>query len=156
VPDEGRGVLTLNGSVTSYYFKQVAQRLAMGVLNDSAIVVNDLQVEPWFLTEPDVAERPDNRWWLRMGQAWSEKMLVLRRKVGERIMIGDSIEVVILRVRGGKVRLGFSAPPSVRVDRQEARRSVPVEAVADHERIAVASIKWARPNDFEILSPVNR
>jgi hypothetical protein len=46
VPDEGRGVLTLNGSVTSYYFKQVAQRLAMGVLNDSAIVVNDLQVEP--------------------------------------------------------------------------------------------------------------
>ena len=40
------GVLTLNGSVTSYYFKQVAQRLAMGVLKDSAIVVNDLQVEP--------------------------------------------------------------------------------------------------------------
>jgi carbon storage regulator len=68
-------------------------------------------------------------------------MLVLRRKVGERIMIGDSIEVVILRVRGGKVRLGFSAPPSVRVDRQEARRPIPVEAVADHERIAVASIE---------------
>jgi carbon storage regulator len=73
-----------------------------------------------------------------MGQAWSVTMLVLRRKVGERIMIGDSIEVVILRVRGGKVRLGFSAPASVRVDRLEARRLVPV---ADHEPIAVASIE---------------
>jgi hypothetical protein len=38
------GVLTLNGSVTSYYFKQVAQRLAMGLLKESAIVVNELQV----------------------------------------------------------------------------------------------------------------
>jgi len=49
-------------------------------------------------------------------------MLVLRRKVGERIIIGDSIEVTILRVRGGKVRLGFTAPQSVRVDRAEALR----------------------------------
>lgn len=49
-------------------------------------------------------------------------MLVLRRRVGERVMIGDSIEVVVLQVRGGKVRLGFSAPPAVRVDRQEARK----------------------------------
>jgi carbon storage regulator len=57
-------------------------------------------------------------------------MLVLRRKVGERIMIGDSIEVTILRVRGGKVRLGFTAPASIRVDREEARKCVPVEAVA--------------------------
>jgi carbon storage regulator CsrA len=58
-------------------------------------------------------------------------MLVLRRKVGERIMIGDSIEVVVLRVRGGKVRLGFVAPQSVRVDRQEARNDVPVGAGID-------------------------
>jgi carbon storage regulator len=49
-------------------------------------------------------------------------MLVLRRKVGERIMIGDAIEVTILKVQGGKVRLGFTAPRNVRVDRQEAVR----------------------------------
>lgn len=54
-------------------------------------------------------------------------MLVLRRRVGERIMIGDSIEVVVLQVRGGKVRLGFSAPAAVRVDRQEARKRRAVE-----------------------------
>ena len=46
-------------------------------------------------------------------------MLVLRRKVGERIIIGDSIEVTVLRVRGGKVRLGFTAPLTVHVVREE-------------------------------------
>ena len=39
-------------------------------------------------------------------------MLVLRRKVGERIMIGDGIEVPVLRIHGGKVRLGFTIPPT--------------------------------------------
>jgi len=52
--------------------------------------------------------------------AKKDTMLVLRRKVGERIIIGDSIEVTVLRVRGGKVQLGFTAPASVRVMRQEA------------------------------------
>ncbi len=46
-------------------------------------------------------------------------MLVLRRKIGERIIIDGRIEVTVLRVRGGKVRLGVDAPPSVRVLRQE-------------------------------------
>ena len=54
-------------------------------------------------------------------------MLVLRRKVGERIIINDSIEVTVLCVRGGKVRLGFSAPPSVRVLRHEALRGALIE-----------------------------
>jgi carbon storage regulator len=52
-------------------------------------------------------------------------MLVLRRKAGERIVINDSIEVTVLRVHGGKVRLGFTAPPSVHVLRQEAKRAGP-------------------------------
>jgi carbon storage regulator len=66
-------------------------------------------------------------------------MLVLRRRVGERIMIGDSIEVVVLQVRGGKVRLGFSAPPAVRVDRQEARKRQPLEQ-AEAVPVAVESM----------------
>ena len=65
-------------------------------------------------------------------------MLVLRRKVGERIVIGDSIEVTVLRVRGGKVRLGFTAPASVRVDRQEARKCLP----ADDAAAAAPPIPW--------------
>lgn len=46
-------------------------------------------------------------------------MLVLRRKVGERIMIDGRIEVTVLRVRGGKVRLGFAAPNTVCINREE-------------------------------------
>jgi carbon storage regulator len=66
-------------------------------------------------------------------------MLVLRRRVGERIMIGDSIEVVVLRVRGGKVRLGFSAPASVRVDRKEARRLTGEAGIEEGEPVAAES-----------------
>jgi carbon storage regulator len=62
-------------------------------------------------------------------------MLVLRRKVGERIIIGDSIEVTILRVRGGKVRLGFTAPQSVRVDHAEALRVDQANADNEAERL---------------------
>jgi carbon storage regulator len=55
-------------------------------------------------------------------------MLVLRRKVGERIIIGDSIEVTVLHVRGDKVRLGFTAPREVRVYREEAFRAASPDA----------------------------
>ncbi len=49
-------------------------------------------------------------------------MLILRRKIGERIVIDGQIEVTVLHVRGGKVRLGFSAPRHVRVLREEVLR----------------------------------
>jgi carbon storage regulator len=51
-------------------------------------------------------------------------MLVLTRKVGERIVIGDGILVTVVSVQGGKVRVGIAAPPAVPVDRAEvhARR----------------------------------
>lgn len=46
-------------------------------------------------------------------------MLVLTRKVHQSIIIGDSIEVVVLEVRGEQVRLGIRAPRNVTVHRQE-------------------------------------
>ncbi|MEK7591379.1 MAG: carbon storage regulator CsrA [Patescibacteria group bacterium] len=45
-------------------------------------------------------------------------MLVLSRKRGERVMIGD-IEVTILKIQGNRVRLGISAPREIPVHRQE-------------------------------------
>jgi carbon storage regulator len=47
------------------------------------------------------------------------KMLVLSRKAGERICIGDGVELVILESKGGRVRLGFDAPPEVPIHRKE-------------------------------------
>jgi carbon storage regulator len=49
-------------------------------------------------------------------------MLILRRRIGERIVIDGRIEVTVLHVRGGKVRLGFNAPRNVRVLREEVLR----------------------------------
>ena len=46
-------------------------------------------------------------------------MLVLSRKIGEVIMVGDNIRITVLEIRGDKVRLGFVAPEEVTVDRQE-------------------------------------
>ncbi len=46
-------------------------------------------------------------------------MLVLSRKINERIQIGDGIEVAVLRVAGGRVKLGISAPDHITVRRKE-------------------------------------
>ena len=46
-------------------------------------------------------------------------MLVLTRKVGQSIVIGDEVEVVILEVRGEQVRVGVRAPKTVTVHRKE-------------------------------------
>ena len=46
-------------------------------------------------------------------------MLVLTRKLGENIRIGDSVKITVLEVRSGQVKLGIEAPPDVKVHREE-------------------------------------
>ena len=46
-------------------------------------------------------------------------MLVLTRRIGETIVIDNSVRVTVLEVKGERVRLGIAAPPDVLVDRQE-------------------------------------
>ncbi len=46
-------------------------------------------------------------------------MLVLSRKAGEQVIIGDNICVTVVAVRGNQVRLGFDAPGEVRIAREE-------------------------------------
>jgi carbon storage regulator len=69
-------------------------------------------------------------------------MLILRRRIGERIVIDGRIEVTVLHVRGGKVRLGFNAPRTVRVLREEVLRSTTEQGPADLTTIDVeASVR---------------
>ena len=49
-------------------------------------------------------------------------MLVLSRKVGEQICIGDGVVVTVLDVSGKRVRIGVAAPRDVTVDRGEIRQ----------------------------------
>ncbi len=46
-------------------------------------------------------------------------MLVLSRKVGERIQIGDTVVLTVVECKNGRVRLGFEAPKDVDIYRQE-------------------------------------
>lgn len=46
-------------------------------------------------------------------------MLVLTRKIGEAIQFGDNVTVEVLEVRGGRVRLGITAPSDVGIQRRE-------------------------------------
>ncbi len=51
-------------------------------------------------------------------------MLVLSRKQGECVRVGEDIEVTVLEVRGSRVKLGFSGPPSVPIHRGEVRARI--------------------------------
>ena len=51
-------------------------------------------------------------------------MLVVTRKIGESIVIGDDIRIILVEIRSrDKVRLAIDAPKDVSVDREEVRRS---------------------------------
>ncbi|MCE9556412.1 MAG: carbon storage regulator CsrA [Planctomycetes bacterium] len=54
-------------------------------------------------------------------------MLVLSRKLGQQIMIGNDIVVTVLDVRGDRVRLGIVAPTSMPVHRDEVRKRIEAE-----------------------------
>jgi carbon storage regulator len=61
-------------------------------------------------------------------------MLILRRKVGEKIVIGDGIVVVVTRVSGARVTLGIEAPAAVHIVRGELRA---FDEADDASKIAV-------------------
>ena len=46
-------------------------------------------------------------------------MLVLSRKIGEKIVVGDGITITVLAARNGRARLGLTAPKETRIDREE-------------------------------------
>ena len=51
-------------------------------------------------------------------------MLVLSRKKGERVVIGREIEVIVLEIRGGRVKLGFQGPAEVPILRRELYQEI--------------------------------
>lgn len=56
-------------------------------------------------------------------------MLILTRKLGEIIRVGDDVTIRVLEVRGGQVRLGIEAPDDVRIYREEVYRQRQPDAV---------------------------
>jgi len=73
-------------------------------------------------------------------------MLTLTRRIGERIVIGNDVEVVILSTRGGRVRIGVSAPREVPVYRGEL-----VDTIGEANRSALEGEPGSPGHDAPVL-----
>jgi carbon storage regulator len=58
-------------------------------------------------------------------------MLILTRRVGETVMIGDDVTITVLGVKGNQVRVGINAPKSVAVHREEIYERIKREQQSD-------------------------
>ncbi|MGY4856620.1 carbon storage regulator CsrA [Cryobacterium sp. AP23] len=74
-------------------------------------------------------------------------MLVLTRKLGEKILIGDDIVITVLDVRGDSIRIGVDAPRGISIQRAEILRAVSEanleanSAVGEDDEAAAARLK---------------
>ena len=59
-------------------------------------------------------------------------MLILTRRVGETVMIGDEVTITVLGVKGNQVRVGINAPKSVAVHREEIYERIKREQQGEH------------------------
>jgi carbon storage regulator len=69
---------------------------------------------------------------------WERSMLVLSRKLGEKILIGDSIVLTVVKIDRNQIRLGIEAPSDVAIYREEiapARADEKVGGVLSAERV---------------------
>jgi carbon storage regulator len=70
-------------------------------------------------------------------------MLILSRKVNEKVVIGDDISISIIEIRGDQVRVGIDAPKKIKVFRQEV-----FDAIKEENRAATKSAPVIPQVDF--------
>ncbi len=68
-------------------------------------------------------------------------MLILARRIGESIMIGDQVEISVVDIKGDQVKLGINAPPQVKVYRREV-----YAAIQEENRAAAAAAPKSLPH----------
>ena len=68
-------------------------------------------------------------------------MLILTRRIGESIIIGDDVKVTLLAIKGWQVRLGIDAPKNVTVHREEIYERIRTQAIEDSHELDYAQEK---------------
>lgn len=64
-------------------------------------------------------------------------MLILTRRIGETLIIGDDVNITVLGVKGNQVRLGINAPKDVSVHREEIYLRIQQEKESDDSTVEV-------------------
>jgi carbon storage regulator len=75
-------------------------------------------------------------------------MLILARRVGESIMIGDQVEISVVDIKGDQVKMGIKAPPQVKVYRKEV-----YVAIQEENRAAASAAPQDLPRLEGLLPP---
>jgi carbon storage regulator len=71
-------------------------------------------------------------------------MLVLSRKLGESIYIGDKIEITVMRIQGSRIRIAIDAPAEIRILRGELDQwSNLASPVIQPTRVSIVTGRWA-------------
>ncbi|MCS5565661.1 MAG: carbon storage regulator CsrA [Methylococcales bacterium] len=63
-------------------------------------------------------------------------MLILTRRIGETLMIGEEVSVTVLGVKGNQVRIGVNAPKEIGVHREEIYEKIKAEKATEGEKQA--------------------
>ena len=76
-------------------------------------------------------------------------MLILTRRTGETLMIGDDVKITILKVSGNQIRIGVEAPKDVSVHREEVYQRVlqDKQSSGEAESIRLNQQAWERLNE---------
>jgi len=74
-------------------------------------------------------------------------MLILSRRVGEKLIIGENVTVTVLSVRGNQVRIGIDAPRDVKVNREEIYQRILKEqkTLKDKSWVKISASRTSTP-----------
>lgn len=70
-------------------------------------------------------------------------MLILTRRISERLLVGDDVTITILEVKGNQVRIGINAPKETAVHREEIYKRIQLEKQTRPEQSSTLRLKSA-------------